>query len=178
MQVGKVGDLDQLMPELYDELRRIAARAMRGEREGHTLQPTALVHEAYLRLGRSGSLAVSDRAHVLALAARVMRQVLVDHARARASAKRGGAAIQVTLSQSLAGPASNPVDILALDRAIEKLARLDPAQVKAVELRFIAGLTLEETAEAVGVSLATVKRELAMARAFLARELHGDGSRP
>lgn len=159
-----------MLPEAYDELRRLAARAMRDQRPGHTLQPTALVHEVYLKLLDSSHEPV-DRTHLLATAARAMRQILVDHARARASEKRGGDAVRVTLS--LADTPSNPeiLDLLAFDEALRRLEALDIQQVKIVELRYIVGLSVEETAAALGLSERTVKRDAAMAKAWLSREL-------
>lgn len=163
--------LDQLLPRVYDDLRHVAAAAMRGERRDHTLQTTALVHEAYLKLRRISGLDVDDRPQLYALAARAMRQVLVDHARARRAAKRGGAAVRVTLcDQALA--AEPPIcDLLALDRALEQLETIDPRQVRVIELRFVAGLSVREVAAALEISPTTVKREAAMARAWLYREL-------
>jgi RNA polymerase sigma factor (TIGR02999 family) len=169
--------LDGLMPEIYEELRRLAQRAMSGERSGHTLQTTALVHEAYLRLAQVRDLDVASRPQFLALAARVMRRILVDHARARRSAKRGGAALRVTLSDAIADGQADGFDVLALDEALERLGALDEKQVRIVELRFIAGLSVEETAEVLDSSPTTVKRESAMARAWLFRELSDGRSR-
>jgi RNA polymerase sigma factor (TIGR02999 family) len=163
--------LDHLMPEIYEELRRLAQKAMSGERSGHTLQTTALVHEAYLRLAQFEGLDVNSRPQFLALASRVMRRILVDHARARRSAKRGGGAFRVTLSDAIADAQGNGFDVLALDEALNRLAALDEKQVRIVELRFIAGLSVEETAEVISASPTTVKRESAMARAWLFREL-------
>ena len=164
--------LDHLMPEIYEELRRLAQKAMSGERSSHTLQTTALVHEAYLRLAQVEGLRVDSRPQFLALAARVMRRILVDHARARRSAKRGGTAFRVTLSDAIADGQGNGFDVLALDEALNRLAALDEKQVRIVELRFIAGLSVEETAEVIAASPTTVKRESAMARAWLFRELN------
>ena len=162
--------LERLLPEAYDELRRLAARAMRDQRPDHTLQPTALVHEVYLKLAGSSHQLV-NRAHLFATAARAMRQILVDHARARASEKRGASPVKVTLS--LAEPAAEPeiFDLLAFDEAMERLAALDEQQVRIVELRCFVGLSVEETAEALGISPRTVKRDAAMAKAWLFREL-------
>lgn len=163
-------DLDRLLPEAYDELRRLAARTMRDQRPDHTLQPTALVHEVYLKLSSSSHEPV-DRAHLLATAARAMRQILVDHARASASGKRGGGAIKVTLS--LADTPSPPatLDLLAFDETLQRLEALDGQQVRIIELRYLVGLSVEETAEALGISPRTVKRDAAMAKAWLFREL-------
>jgi RNA polymerase sigma-70 factor (ECF subfamily) len=164
------GNLDALLPQLYDELKRIAIRAMRGERSDHTLEPTALVHEAYLRLANVEGIQVGNRAQFLALASRTMRRVLVDHARARRAEKRGAQPIRVTLSEG-AAVAEQQLDLLALDHALEKLEKLDSQQVRIVELRFIAGLEVEEVANILGVSPATIKRDTAMAKAWLYREL-------
>jgi RNA polymerase sigma factor (TIGR02999 family) len=163
-------DLNRLLPEIYDELRRLAERAMRGQPRDHTLQPTALVHEAYLKLAGSASAPV-DRTHLLATAARAMRQILVDHARGRLTDKRGGGAISVTLS--LAGGSREPsaFDLLAFDEALRRLEGVDGQQVRIVELRYLMGLSVEETAEALGISTSTVKRDAAMAKAWLFREL-------
>ncbi len=168
--------LDILLPPLYDELRRLAARAMRTERPDHTLQPTALVHEAYLKLSQSAELEVGGRPQLYVLAARAMRQILVDHARARRTAKRGGLAVQVTLDGAQARAPANAFDLLALDQALGRLGEIDPRQEEVVELRFLAGLSVEEAARALGVSPTTVKRESAMARAWLFRELTRDGA--
>jgi RNA polymerase sigma factor (TIGR02999 family) len=160
--------LDRVAEELYAELRRIAGAAMAGQPAGHTLQPTAIVHEAWLRLARAGELDLADRKRFLALAARVMRQVLVDHARAKRRGKRGGGAPVVELKEELAGGREAPVlDLLALDQALGRLAELDARQVEIFELRYLAGLEVEEVAELVGLSATTVKRESAMARAWL-----------
>ena len=171
-------EIDRLLPELYDELRRLAAGVLRGQRPDHTLQPTALVHEAYLKLSASAGGALADRTHLLATAARAMRQILVDHARARSTGKRGGGAVQVTLS--LAGASAEPsaFDLLAFDEALRRLEALDGQQVRIVELRYLVGLSVEEVAEVLGVSATTVKRDSAMARAWLFRELksHRHGS--
>jgi RNA polymerase sigma factor (TIGR02999 family) len=168
-------ELDELMPEIYGELRRLAQQAMSRERSGATLQTTALVHEAYLRLARIKNLEVSSRPQFLALAARMMRRILVDQARARRSSKRGGGAQRVTLSDEIAGKSPN-FDLLALDRALDRLAEQDEKLVRIVELRFIAGLSVEETAEIIEVSPTTIKRDSAMARAWLFRELTDGGA--
>jgi RNA polymerase sigma-70 factor, ECF subfamily len=163
---------DRLLPAVYDELHRQAARAMRRENEQHTLQATALVNEAWLRLVDQNEVDWKNRAHFFGIAAQMMRRVLVDHARGRLAEKRGGGAQQVTLSDIHADPGGgHDVDILALHAALEKLAVLDPDQARLVELRYFGGLNIEETAEALGVSPATVKREWAVARAWLRREL-------
>jgi RNA polymerase sigma factor (TIGR02999 family) len=163
----------KLLPLVYGELRRLAAGYVRRERRGQTLQPTALVHEAYLRLVKPGDQPWTGRTHFLAIAAMSMRQVLVDKARRRAAAKRGGAARQrITLDEAmLPSPGGDGVDVVALDTALTALAALDPLQARIVELRYFGGMTVEETAEAVGLSPATVKRHWTVARAWLKRAL-------
>lgn len=167
-----------LEPQVYRELRAIAAGLLRGERPGHSLQPTALVHEAYLRLVHSESVPSRDRAHLLALCARVMRRILVDHARSRGAAKRGGPDRQVTWNDSVHGvpEGASPVnlDILDLDEALERLAGVSERSRQVVELRFFGGLKTEEIAEVLGVSPRTVGNDWAFARAWLRREL-GEG---
>jgi RNA polymerase sigma factor (TIGR02999 family) len=167
-------DLDSLLPVVYQELRRLAAAYLRRERPGQTLQPTGLVHEAYLRLMKDRQDRWQNRAHFCAIAANAMRQILIERARARGALKRGGAQPRVTLDEALVAGGEQSFDILALDRALEKLAALDAEQARLVELRFFGGLTVEETAEAMSISPATVKRHWAVARAWLARELEGD----
>ena len=168
---GPPADLDALFLRVYDQLRRMAAALMRSQPPDHPLQPTSLVHEAYLKLSRHDELAGIDRAHVLALAARAMRQVLVDHARAHRRDKRGGAGrLRVTLAEGMTA-AEPDWDVIALDQALDRLAQLDPQQVKIVELRFLAGLSVEEVGGLLGISTATVKRDTAVARAWLFREL-------
>jgi RNA polymerase sigma factor (TIGR02999 family) len=163
--------LEKLVPLVYSELRRLAARYMRRERPGQSLQATALVHEAYLRLLKDDDLSIQNRAHFLGIAARSMRQILVEHARARDAAKRGGERRRITLDEAVAAGEPLDVDLLALDEALERLAQRDAQQSRIVELRFFGGLTNEETAEALGISPATVKRAWAVARAWLFREL-------
>ena len=163
--------LDALLPLVYGELRRQAEQAMRHEAAGHTLQPTALVHEAYLRLVDQAHVSVHDRSQFFGIAARCMRQVLVDHARARHAAKRGGAQRAVTIGDADAMATEPAAEVLAVHVALERLAALDPEQARLVELRYFGGLTIEETAGVLGVSPATVKREWAIARAWLRREL-------
>jgi RNA polymerase sigma factor (TIGR02999 family) len=161
---------DELLPAVYAELRRLAAGYMRRERPGQTLQATALVHEAYLRLAGTGR-PWTDRAHFLGIAARAMRQILVERARARGAQKRWAGLNRVSLAESLAAGANADAMLPALDEALARLERLDPEQVKIVELRYFAGLGVEEAAEALGISPATVKRRWALARAWLLREL-------
>ena len=168
------GELDDLVPDLYDELRRLARRAMRGQRPDHTLQPTALVHEVYLKLAGARGLEIRQRPQFLALAARVMRQVLVDHARARRRGKRGGEETRITLSEGLAAREEPAYELLALDEALSRLEAIDGQQVRIIELRYLAGLSVEEAAEALDISPTTVKRESAMARAWLYSELSGE----
>jgi RNA polymerase sigma factor (TIGR02999 family) len=171
-------DLDALIPEIYEELRKLAGSVMRRERPSHTLQTTALVHEAYLHIANIHGLHVDSRPRFLALAAQVMRRILVDHARARRAAKRGGDAVRVTLSDALAdgSGAASAVDLLALDEALTRLSALDEGLVRIVEMRFIAGMSVEETGEALAVSPTTVKRDSAMARAWLMKELSSGGA--
>jgi RNA polymerase sigma factor (TIGR02999 family) len=168
---GEALALEQLVPLVYAELRRLAAGYVRRERPGQSLQATALVHEAYLRLLKDEHLSVKNRAHFMGIAARSMRQILVEHARARDAGKRGGDRRRVTLDEALAAGAPRDVDVLALDQALARLASLDAQQARVVELRFFGGLTNEETAEAIGISTATVKRDWTVARAWLFREL-------
>lgn len=170
--------LEQLTPIVYDELRRIARRHLARERKDHTLQSTALVHEAYLRLiGGSGS-EYHNRQHFFAVAAQVIRRVLVDHARAVNAAKRGGGAQKILLEDQpeASAPSENVAEVLALHEALERLAGFDQQQARIVELRYFAGLSIEETAEVLSISPATVKRDWVMARAWLARELKGGSS--
>jgi RNA polymerase sigma factor (TIGR02999 family) len=163
---------EELLPAVYAELHRQAARAMRRESNEHTLQPTALVHEAYLRLVDQSRVEWRNRAHFFGVAAQLMRRILVDHARGRDADKRGGGVKPVTLHDFDAEAASEQkLDVLALHDALETLASFDPQQARLVELRYFTGLNIEETAEALDVSPATVKREWAVARAWLRREL-------
>ena len=164
-------DLEALMPAVYAELRRLAAHYLRGERPGQTLQPTALVHEAYLKLQKDRPERWQNRAHFCAIAAHAMRQVLIERARARDALKRGGGAPRVTFDEGLPASAQPDFDMVALDAALERLAQLDAGQARIVELRFFGGLSIDETADAMHVSPATVKRHWALARAWLAREL-------
>lgn len=156
---------------LYPELKRIARSLMRRERGGHTLQPTAVLHEAFVRLVDHGGGAWQDRSHFLGVATRVMRQVLVDHARRRHAAKRGSDGVRVTLDERLVGGDPLSLDILALDQALERYAELDPRGARVAELRVFAGLTVAETAAHLGVSARTVDGDWAVAKMWLAREL-------
>ncbi len=170
---GDAQALEELTPIVYGELRRLARHYMRAERQGHVLQTTALVHEAYLKLVGL-DMSWRGRVHFLAVAARLMRRVLVDYARERDAAKRGGGAHALTLDEArlAAGPAP---DVVALDEALDSLARIDERKSRVIELRFFGGLTIEETAGALGVSHATVERDMKMAKAWLSRELKGGG---
>ncbi len=170
----KSGDraaLEQLVPLLYDELRRVAGRYLGRERVGHTLQPTALVHEAFLRLVGVSNIEWQNRAQFIGVAAEMMRRILVDYARARATEKRGGGVTLVALAATDIPGKEKGGELLAVDEALTRLAELDPRQAKIVEMRFFGGLTIEETAAAMDLSAATVKREWTIARAWLHREL-------
>lgn len=158
--------LGELLPEVYDDLRRIARNHLRRHQAGMTLDTTAVVHEAYLKL-LSGNGAWNDRAHFFALASTAMRQLLVDHARRRHAGKRGGEAIHVTLGEALASVAAPTLDVLSLDAALKDLAEIDPILERVVECRFFAGLSVEETAEALARSTRSVERDWARARAYL-----------
>jgi RNA polymerase sigma-70 factor (ECF subfamily) len=169
---GRREALDDLMPVVYEDLRRMAAGYMQGEQAGHALQPTALVSEAYLRLIDQRRVQWRNRAHFFGVAAVMMRRILVDHARLRRAERRGGDWERVTLTGlDLAANEPSQVDVLALHESLERLAAFDPRQERIVELRYFGGLTIEETAEAMGISPATVKRHWTVARAWLAREL-------
>jgi len=170
---GDAGAPERFMPAVYDELRHLAGRALRRERPNHTLQATALVHEAYLRLVDQRNADWRSRSHFCVMAAEMMRRILVDHARGRLRAKRGAGAVHVTLDVSTALAKEEGMDVIAVDEAIRALAEFDPRQSRIVELRFFAGLSNEEIGEALGVSVATVKREWTMAKAWLYRRLSG-----
>jgi RNA polymerase sigma factor (TIGR02999 family) len=171
---GDRAALDAVLPLVYADLRRVARRSIGSERGGHTLQPTALVHEVFLRLVNARGIVWQDRVHFFAAAAGMLRRILVDHARRRRAAKRGNGAAPAPISVELVGRgAVNAEEVLDLNDALERLEAIDPDRSRVVELRYFAGLTLEETAEALGVSLATVKRDWTAARAWLYRELHG-----
>jgi RNA polymerase sigma factor (TIGR02999 family) len=171
---GETNALDRLVPAVYDELRRQAQRYLRREDPGHTLQTTALVHEAYLRLVDQRQARWESRSQFFGIAAQLMRRILVDHARSHHAAKRGGSVIQVPLEEETAAAQESEVDLLALDDALTRLAALDPQQARVVELRYFTGLGIEDTAHALEISPATVKREWAMARAWLKRELSAE----
>ena len=168
---GSQHAMEELLPLVYDELRRLAGSYLRRERSDHTLQSTALVHEAYLRMVDQRSVTWQGRAHFFGIAAQMMRRILVDHARGRDAAKRGSGACKITLDEGLLAPAERDINLVALDQALEMLAKLDPKQARIVELRFFAGLSIEDAAEILKISPATVKREWAMAKAFLTRQM-------
>jgi RNA polymerase sigma factor (TIGR02999 family) len=162
---------DALMPEVRKELHRLAAHYIAEEPPGHDLQPTALINEAYLRLVDWKNIQWADRAHFFGMAANMMRRVLVDYARSRDRLKRGGEAIQVSFTEAANAPVPQSADVLALDKALRELEKIDPRKSQIVEMRFFGGLSQEETAEALNVSVATVRRDWSLARAWLAREL-------
>jgi RNA polymerase sigma factor (TIGR02999 family) len=170
---GSKEALEQLIPLLYQELHRVARRQMRNERSADTLQSTALVHEVYLRLVGQAPGSIENRQHFVGIASRLMRQILVDHAREKRAAKRDGG-VRVELDESLLGSSKLDIDVIALDAALTELAKLDPRQCQIVELRFFGGLSVEDTAAFIGVSEATVKREWSTARVWLTRELAGN----
>jgi RNA polymerase sigma factor (TIGR02999 family) len=174
---GNQGALEHLLPLVYAELRRIAARQLRKERSGHTLQPTALVHEVYLRLVDQRQVDWRGRAHFFGVAAQMMRRILVDHARDLRRAKRGGGALRVSLSD-VQVPLERAADLVALDDALTALETFDPRKGRVIELRYFGGLSLEETAAALEVSVATVRRDWSLARAWLYRELVGNAGNP
>ena len=163
--------MDRLMPLVYDELRRLAQSYLRNERPGHTLQGTALVHEAYMRLIDQKHVQWQNRAHFFGLASQMIRRILVDHARGHKAFKRGAGAPRLSLDEAVGVPGGRDLDMIALDDALNGLAKIDPDQSRIVELRFFGGLSIEEVAAVVGVSTATVNREWAAARAWLFREM-------
>jgi RNA polymerase sigma-70 factor (ECF subfamily) len=165
------GPSQDLVPLVYDELRRQARQYLRKERPNHSVQATALVHEAYLRLSRQRPKRFANPEHFLAIAAQLMRQILVEHARRHRTAKRGGSAEVMVLDEAIAQAAARNVNVLALDDALTALEKLDARQARVVELRFFAGLSIEETSTRLGMSPATVKRDWTTARAWLQREL-------
>jgi len=171
---GDTAALDRLVPLVYDDLRRVARGHLRRERPGHSLQATALVHEVFLRLVDVDRMTLKSRTHFFALSARLMRQILVDHARRQRAGKRGGGVTVIGLEEAAAAAAStstSSVDVLALDEALDALSSFDVRQCRVVELRFFAGLNIPETADALGVSTATVEREWVMAKAWLHQRL-------
>jgi RNA polymerase sigma factor (TIGR02999 family) len=172
---GDQKSLDKLLPLVYDELRRLAASYLRRERPDHTLQPTALVHEAYFRLIDQREVSWQNRAHFFGIAAQIMRRILVDHARSHLYAKRGGGAQKLSLDEVICLPDQKEVELTALDEALNKLEAIDPRQSRIIELRYFGGLSIEATAEVLGISSATVKREWSMARAWLHRQISKEG---
>ena len=168
---GDGAALDRLVPLVHAELRRVARAHLRREGAGHTLQATALVHEVYLRLVGIDHLTLNDRTHFFAVAATLMRQILVDHARRKRADKRGGAVTMMSLDEVTPVSQTSIVDVLALDQALDALSARDARQCRVVELRFFAGLSIDDTAQAIGVSAATVEREWAMAKAWLYQRL-------
>jgi len=173
---GNQQALEQLLPLIYNELRHLAHHFLYRERSGHTLQTTALVHEAYLKLVDQRDPHWQNRAHFFAIAAQAMRRILIDSARKHAAQKRGGPLEKVSLDEALAISIEPNIKLLALDEALNTLAEIDPGQSRVVELRYFGGLTIEETAEVMNLSPATIKREWAMARAWLHQALSEDGS--
>jgi RNA polymerase sigma factor (TIGR02999 family) len=169
---GNKAALDELMPIVYGELRRLAKHYMRGQRPGHALQTTELVNEAYLRLIDSDRVNWQNRSHFFAISAQMMRRILVDFARARNSLKRGGDRLQITLDEKIEVPFEDKIDFAALDEALENLAKLSPRQSQIVELRYFGGLSEEEIAETLNISTRTVRRDWSLARAWLYRELN------
>jgi len=169
--------LEALTPHVQQELHRLAAHYMAGERPGHVLQTTALVNEAFLKLVDWKGVQWTDRAHFFGIAAKMMRRVLVDYARANRRAKRGGEAVAVSLSQVEGAPLPEHADLVSIDEALQDLERIAPRQSKVIELRYFGGLSLEETAEALNVSVGTVRRDWSLARAWLFRELSRKGAR-
>ena len=169
---GDRSALEQLTPLVYDELRRLAGRFLRRERPGHTLQSTALVHEAYMKLIDQSQMQFQNRSHFFAIAAQLVRRILVDHARTRDRQKRGGGAVKLSLDDVSGMADKREIELVALDDALNGLAGLDPQQSRIVELRFFAGLSIEETAEALGISPATVKRDWVAAKAWLFRQMN------
>jgi RNA polymerase sigma-70 factor, ECF subfamily len=169
---------DRLLPLVYDEFRALARHYLAQERGNHTLQPTALVHEAYMKLVDQSRVDWQGRSHFFAVAAQAMRRILVDHARSRQREKRGGGRARVVLDEAVALSPQKDEDVIALDEALERLAALDPRQAKVVELRFFGGLSVEEVAHALGVSKRTVEGDWTFARAWLSRELRGTDPPP
>ena len=173
---GDTGVPERLMPLVYEELRRLASQKMKSERSDHTLQPTALVHEAYLRLVDQTTVNWRDRAHFLGIAANAMRQVLIDHARSHAAEKRGGSAARLSLDDISVPPAERAADLVALDDALTQLAKLDERKARIVELRFFAGLSVDEIAETMDLHRTTVLRDWKFAKAWLHSQLNKEDS--
>ena len=165
--------LEQLTPLVYDELRKLAASYLRGEKPGHTLQPTALAHEAYLRMVDQSQQNWQNRSHFFGVAAHLMRLILVDHARKSRAGKRGGGMTKVQLKEVMAASPERRGDVIALDDALSALAAIDPRKAKIIEMRYFGGMTIEETSHALGISTATVARDTQMAQLWLCREMKG-----
>jgi RNA polymerase sigma factor (TIGR02999 family) len=170
-QEGETRAMEELMPVIYRQLRAIAQNQMKGQKRGHTLVPTALVHEVFLRLSQGDPQAWNNRSHFFVVAATCMRQILTDYARAKGAQKRGGGAIRVSFDEKVHHAGNSEMDLAELTQALERLEKQDGRLVKVVELRYLAGLSIEETAVVLGISPATVKRDWDMARAWLKREL-------
>ena len=168
---GEAEALTKLVPLVYEELRNIARRRLRRERQGHTLEPTALVHEAYARLIDQNRVRWQNRAHFFAVAGQTMRRILVDHARRRHAARRGGHGLRLSLDETVASGDRRDVDLIALDDALNGLTELDASQARIVELRYFGGLSIEETGEVLSISAATVKRDWSVAKAWLYRRM-------
>ncbi len=171
---GDPGALELLTPIVYDELRRLAASYLRKERDGHTLQPTALLHEAYVKLANQENQDWKNRAHFFGVAAHLMRQILVDHARGRNRVKRGAGVANVQLNEAMDAAQQRPEILVDLDDALNELAKFDERKAKVIEMRFFAGMSVEETAEALSISVATVGREQRMAEAWLGRYMNNE----
>jgi RNA polymerase sigma factor (TIGR02999 family) len=169
---GNQTALDQLMPLVYDELRRLASSYLRSERPGHTLEPTGLIHEAYMRLVDQSLPQWENRSHFFGVAARLMRQILVDHARSRGAVRRGGNQKKISIEDTTVFSDDHAAELIAFDEALRKLAELDERKARIIEMQSFGGMTSEETAEALGISVPTVKRDLKFARAWLKRELN------
>ena len=170
-QGGEEQALEELTPMVYQELRRIAGGFLRRERSDHTLQPTALLHEAYLKLAGQNATSWKDRAHFFGVAAHLMRMILVDHARSKAAGKRGGGLKAVTLNETLSASTERPADLVALDDALRELEEFDPRKAKVIELRYFGGLTIEEAAEVLGISTSTLVRDQRLAEAWIQRQM-------
>jgi RNA polymerase sigma factor (TIGR02999 family) len=176
--LGDKTALDRLVPLIYPELRRLAGGYMRNERPGHTLQPTALVHEAYARLVKQDQPDYCNRAHFMGVAAQVMRQILIDHARTRDADKRGGGVVNLSMEVAADTPAAQPTTIIAVDEALEHLARHDALKARLIEMRFFGGMTAEESAEVLKLSVTEVRRHLRVGQAWLQRELAQKAEKP
>ena len=175
---GEKASLDQLIPLVYDELRKIADGQLRRERKGHTLQPTALVHEVYARMVGGSSSDYRDRIHFLSTASQIMRRILIDHARMKSAGKRGGGQVNIAIDESRDASGEQPLVFLDLEDALEALEREAPRKARLIEMQYFGGLTAEESAEVLEIDVATVRRELRVAKAWLQRELERSAARP